>query len=111
MHYLPSESKSIFDSLQVTVSKARKPGHNRVYKELGVCNDRYWYQHANGVYILFDAGKDGWILTASAHGSEVVYSRESEDDDIFPPNGEWRCHSGRRSCNVKASYCTCTSML
>ena len=103
MHYLHSESIYILDSLQVTVSKARQPGHNGVYKEQGICNDRYWYQHASGACILFDAGKDGGILTASADGNEVVYSRESEDDDIVPPNGEWRCHSGRGSCNVKAT--------
>ena len=93
--------------MQVTVAKARQPAHNGVYTEQGSCNDRNWYQHASGACIFYDAAKDGWIPTASADSKEVVYSRESDDDDIVPPNGEWHCHRGNGSCNVKAAYCTC----
>ena len=95
--------------LQVTVSKARQPAFNGIYRDQGcVCNDRHEYQKANGARIFYDDAADAWWLTMSADVRGIAYVRESDNDDIVPPNGEWRCLSGSGTCHVKAKYYTLT---
>ena len=90
--------------MQVTASKARQPACNGVYTKHGTCNDRDVYQHASGACIFYDDAKSSWVLTASADIQELAYIRQSDDDDIVPPNGEWRGHNGSGKCYVKAAF-------
>ena len=90
------------------VSKARQTAHNGVYrKQTRTCNDRDVYEHASGACIFYDDGKSSWILTVSAEIQAAAYIRQSDDDDIVPPNGEWQSLIGSGKCYVKAVHCAC----
>ena len=95
----------------MTVAKARLPDFNGIYRDQGVCNDRHVYQHANGARIFYDDASDSWLLSSSADVKGIVYIRESDNDDIVPPNGEWRGHRGSGTCHVKAMRIMCVDMI
>ena len=93
--------------VQVVVSRARQPAYNGVYAKQGIHDDRDAYQNASAACIVYNGANKSWELRRSKDIGKAEYSRQPEDDDIVPPNGEWRYHSGSGKCDVKAAHRTC----